>query len=169
MLTYRLELSLSNLEAENLVLRQQALVASTNESLFEDTVPQDWIELKVKTTNGDTFLGGEDFDNDLLEFLVSEFKRTKGIDLTKDRLALWRLREAAEKANIELSSTSQTDIKLPFITTNASGAKHLNITLTITNFEALVDNLIERTRNPCKSCLKDAGISVKEVDEVLFV
>ena len=100
---------------------------------------------------------------------MSEFKRTKGIDLTKDRLALRRLREAAEKANIELSSTSQTDIKLPFITTNASGAKHLNITLTITNFEALVDNLIERTRNPCKSCLKDAGISVKEVDEVLFV
>ena len=81
---------------------------------------------------------------------MSEFKRTKGIDLTKDRLALRRLREAAEKANIELSSTSHTDIKLPFITTNASGAKHLNITLTITNFEALVDNLIERTRNPCK-------------------
>ncbi|CBI25714.3 unnamed protein product, partial [Vitis vinifera] len=124
---------------------------------------------EVKATNGDTFLGGEDFDNALLEFLVSEFKRTEGIDLTKDRLALQRLREAAEKAKIELSSTSQTDINLPFITADASGAKHLNITLTRSKFEALVDKLIERTRNPCKSCLKDAGISVKEVDEVLLV
>ncbi|KAL6338999.1 hypothetical protein AAG906_024150 [Vitis piasezkii] len=117
----------------------------------------------------ETPFGREDFDNALLEFLVSEFKRTEGIDLTKDRLALQRLREAAEKAKIELSSTSQTDINLPFITADASGAKHLNITLTRSKFEALVDKLIERTRNPCKSCLKDAGISVKEVDEVLLV
>lgn len=124
---------------------------------------------EVKATNGDTFLGGEDFDNTLLDFLVGEFKSTEGIDLAKDRLALQRLREAAEKAKIELSSTTQTDINLPFITADASGAKHLNITLTRSKFEALVHNLIERTRNPCKNCVKDAGITTKEVDEVLLV
>ncbi|KAI3707950.1 hypothetical protein L2E82_36899 [Cichorium intybus] len=124
---------------------------------------------EVKATNGDTFLGGEDFDNTMLEFLVSEFKRTEGIDLSKDRLALQRLREAAEKAKIELSSTTQTDINLPFITADASGAKHLNITLTRSKFEALVNHLIERTKNPCKNCVKDAGITTKEVDEVLLV
>ncbi|KAJ9538036.1 hypothetical protein OSB04_030769 [Centaurea solstitialis] len=124
---------------------------------------------EVKATNGDTFLGGEDFDNAMLDFLVSEFKRTEGIDLTKDRLALQRLREAAEKAKIELSSTTQTDINLPFITADASGAKHLNITLTRSKFEALVNHLIERTKNPCKNCVKDAGITTKEVDEVLLV
>ncbi|XP_042498407.1 heat shock 70 kDa protein, mitochondrial [Macadamia integrifolia] len=124
---------------------------------------------EVKATNGDTFLGGEDFDNTLLEYLVSEFKSSEGIDLSKDRLALQRLREAAEKAKIELSSTSQTEINLPFITADASGAKHLNITLTRSKFESLVNSLIERTRNPCKSCLKDAGVSIKEVDEVLLV
>uniref|UniRef100_A0A0C9S5P5 TSA: Wollemia nobilis Ref_Wollemi_Transcript_12558_2630 transcribed RNA sequence n=1 Tax=Wollemia nobilis TaxID=56998 RepID=A0A0C9S5P5_9CONI len=124
---------------------------------------------EVKATNGDTFLGGEDFDNTLLEYLVSEFKKTESIDLSKDRLALQRLREAAEKAKVELSSSSQTDINLPFITADASGAKHLNITLTRSKFENLVNHLIERTREPCKSCLKDAGISVKEVDEVLLV
>ncbi|KAH0733433.1 hypothetical protein KY289_004621 [Solanum tuberosum] len=124
---------------------------------------------EVKATNGDTFLGGEDFDNALLEFLVSEFKRTEGIDLSKDKLALQRLREAAEKAKIELSSTSQTDINLPFITADASGAKHLNITLSRSKFETLVNHLIERTRNPCKNCLKDAGVSLKDVDEVLLV
>ncbi|KAK9007774.1 hypothetical protein V6N11_074692 [Hibiscus sabdariffa] len=120
---------------------------------------------EVKATNGDTFLGGEDFDNALLDFLVSEFKKTEGIDLSKDRLALQRLREAAEKAKIELSSTSQTDINLPFITADASGAKHLNITLTRSKFESLVNHLIERTKAPCKNCLKDAGISTKDVDE----
>ncbi|RLN35876.1 heat shock 70 kDa protein, mitochondrial [Panicum miliaceum] len=124
---------------------------------------------EVKATNGDTFLGGEDFDNTLLEFLVSEFKRTEGIDLSKDRLALQRLREAAEKAKVELSSTTQTKMNLPFITADASGAKHLNITLTRSKFEALVHQLIERTRDPCKNCLKDAGISTKDVDEVLLV
>nr|GMD85886.1 heat shock 70 kDa protein, mitochondrial [Ipomoea batatas]GMD92800.1 heat shock 70 kDa protein, mitochondrial [Ipomoea batatas]GME08204.1 heat shock 70 kDa protein, mitochondrial [Ipomoea batatas] len=124
---------------------------------------------EVKATNGDTFLGGEDFDNALLDFLVNEFKRTDNIDLTKDRLALQRLREAAEKAKIELSSTTQTEINLPFITADASGAKHLNITLTRSKFEALVNNLIERTKSPCKNCLKDAGISTNEVDEVLLV
>ncbi|CAN6182423.1 unnamed protein product [Urochloa humidicola] len=124
---------------------------------------------EVKATNGDTFLGGEDFDNTLLEFLVSDFKRTEGIDLSKDRLALQRLREAAEKAKVELSSTTQTETNLPFITADASGAKHLNVTLTRSKFEALVNQLIERTRDPCKNCLKDAGISTKDVDEVLLV
>ncbi|KAG2635253.1 hypothetical protein PVAP13_2NG340000 [Panicum virgatum] len=124
---------------------------------------------EVKATNGDTFLGGEDFDNTLLEFLVSEFKQTESIDLSKDRLALQRLREAAEKAKVELSSTTQTETNLPFITADASGAKHLNITLTRSKFEALVHQLIERTRDPCKNCLKDAGISTKDVDEVLLV
>nr|CAB3453499.1 unnamed protein product [Digitaria exilis] len=124
---------------------------------------------EVKATNGDTFLGGEDFDNTLLEFLVSDFKQNEGIDLSKDRLALQRLREAAEKAKVELSSTTQTETNLPFITADASGAKHLNITLTRSKFEALVHQLIERTRDPCKNCLKDAGISTKDVDEVLLV
>lgn len=124
---------------------------------------------EVKATNGDTFLGGEDFDSALLDYLVSEFKRTENIDLTKDKLAIQRLREAAEKAKVELSSTNQTEINLPFITADASGAKHFNITLTRSKFEALVGHLIERTRIPCKNCLKDAGITVKEVDEVLLV
>ncbi|XP_071715494.1 heat shock 70 kDa protein, mitochondrial isoform X1 [Rutidosis leptorrhynchoides] len=124
---------------------------------------------EVKATNGDTFLGGEDFDNAMLDFLVREFKTTEGIDLTKDKLALQRLREAAEKAKIELSSTTATDINLPFITADASGAKHLNINLTRSKFEALVNHLIERTRNPCKNCVKDAGVTTKEVDEVLLV
>ena len=124
---------------------------------------------QVKATNGDTFLGGEDFDNALLDYLVSEFKRTDNIDLSKDRLALQRLREAAEKAKVELSSTTQTEINLPFITADASGAKHFNITLTRSKFEYLVNHLIERTRIPCGNCLKDAGISAKEVDEVLLV
>lgn len=124
---------------------------------------------EVKATNGDTFLGGEDFDNTLLDYLVSEFKKSESIDLSKDRLALQRLREAAEKAKVELSSSSQTDVNLPFITADASGAKHLNITLTRSKFENLVNHLIERTRDPCKNCLKDAGVSIKEVDEVLLV
>ncbi|XP_077215912.1 heat shock 70 kDa protein, mitochondrial-like [Tasmannia lanceolata] len=124
---------------------------------------------EVKATNGDTFLGGEDFDNALLEYLVNEFKRTDSIDLSKDKLALQRLREAAENSKVELSSTNQTEINLPFITADASGAKHFNITLTRSKFETLVNHLIERTRNPCKNCLKDAGISTKEVDEVLLV
>lgn len=124
---------------------------------------------EVKATNGDTFLGGEDFDNALLQYLVDEFKKHEGIDLSKDRLAVQRLREAAEKAKIELSSTTSTDINLPFITADASGAKHLNIQLTRSKFEMLVNNLIERTRQPCKDCMKDAGVTPRELDEVLLV
>lgn len=105
----------------------------------------------------------------MLDYLVSEFKRSDGIDLTKDKLALQRLREAAEKAKVELSSTSQTEINLPFITADASGAKHFNLTLTRSKLETLVGHLIERTRIPCQNCLKDAGITAKEVDEVLLV
>lgn len=124
---------------------------------------------EVKATNGDTFLGGEDFDSALLDYLMNEFKRTDGVDLSKDKLAVQRLREAAEKAKVELSSTMQTEINLPFISADASGPKHFNITLTRSKLEALVNNLIERTRIPCKNCLKDAGITAKEVDEVLLV
>lgn len=105
----------------------------------------------------------------MLEFLVSEFKKAEGVDLSKDRLALQRLREAAEKAKIELSSTSQTDISLPFITADSTGPKHLNIVLTRSKFETLVNHLIDRTKQPCKNCLKDAGLSAKEVNEVLLV
>ncbi|GAB2247117.1 hypothetical protein Droror1_Dr00006999 [Drosera rotundifolia] len=124
---------------------------------------------EVKATNGDTFLGGEDFDNALLEFLVGEFKRTESIDLSQDRLALQRLREAAEKAKIELSSATQTEINLPFITADSLGAKHLNITLTRSKFETLVNHLIERTRAPCKNCLKDANVTLNDINEVLLV
>eukprot|EP00850_Spirogloea_muscicola_P018810 SM000176S03141 [mRNA] locus=s176:225480:228720:+ [translate_table: standard] len=124
---------------------------------------------EVKATNGDTFLGGEDFDNALLQYLVDEFKRSEGIDLTQDRLALQRLREAAERAKIELSSTPQTEINLPFITADASGAKHLQMSITRSKFESLVSHLLERVREPCKACLKDAGLSPKDVDEVLLV
>ncbi|CAI6003247.1 unnamed protein product [Closterium sp. NIES-65] len=124
---------------------------------------------EVKATNGDTFLGGEDFDNALLQHLVDEFKKEQGIDLTKDRLALQRLREAAEKAKCELSSTSQTDINIPFITADATGAKHLSFTLTRSKFETLVNPLVERTRQPCKDCLRDAGISAKDITEVILV
>ncbi|GAB2225266.1 hypothetical protein Droror1_Dr00006057 [Drosera rotundifolia] len=124
---------------------------------------------EVKATNGDTFLGGEDFDNALLEVLVAEFKRTEGIDLSQDRLALQRLREAAEKAKIELSSATQTEINLPFITADSTGAKHLNITLTRSKFESLVNHLIERNRAPCKNCLKDANVSLNDINKVLLV
>ncbi|RZC77231.1 hypothetical protein C5167_001373 [Papaver somniferum] len=126
-------------------------------------------DVEVLATDGDAFLGGDDFDNALLEHLVSEFKRTELIDLSKDRLALHRLREAAERAKIELSSTSQTDIKLPFITADASGAKHLNITITRSTLDLLVNHLIERIKNPCSRCLMDASLSVKDIDEVVLV
>lgn len=124
---------------------------------------------EVKSTNGDTFLGGEDFDQRVIDYLADEFKRENTIDLRADKLALQRLKEAAEKAKIELSSSQQTDINLPFITADQSGPKHLNIKLTRAKLEALVDDLVDRTIGPCKAALKDAGLSAGEIDEVILV
>ena len=124
---------------------------------------------EVKSTNGDTFLGGEDFDMRLVEYLSGEFKKEQGIDLTKDKLALQRLKEAAEKAKIELSSATQTEINLPYITADATGPKHLALKLTRAKFEALVDDLIQKTVEPCKKALKDAGLSAGQIDEVVLV
>ncbi|MGO9389456.1 molecular chaperone DnaK [Rhodoblastus sp.] len=124
---------------------------------------------EVKSTNGDTFLGGEDFDMRLVEYLAGEFKKEQGIDLTKDKLALQRLKEAAEKAKIELSSATQTDINLPYITADATGPKHLALKLTRSKFEALVDDLIQRTVEPCRKALKDAGLVAAQIDEVVLV
>jgi molecular chaperone DnaK len=124
---------------------------------------------EVKSTNGDTFLGGEDFDMRLVNYLADEFQKEQGIDLRKDKLALQRLKESAEKAKIELSSTTQTEINLPFITADASGPKHLTMKLTRAKFEALVDDLIQKTIQPCKQAIKDAGISAAQINEVVLV
>jgi len=124
---------------------------------------------EVKSTNGDTFLGGEDFDMRIIDYLASEFKREAGIDLRQDKLALQRLKEAAEKAKIELSSAMQTEVNLPFITADASDPKHLNIKLTRAKLEVLVEDLVEKTIGPCKAALKDAGLSAGEIDEVILV
>ncbi len=124
---------------------------------------------EVKSTNGDTFLGGEDFDMRLVNYLADEFQKEQGIDLRKDKLALQRLKELAEKAKIELSSTTQTEINLPFITADASGPKHLTMKLTRAKFEALVDDLIQKTIQPCKQAIKDAGISAAQINEVVLV
>ena len=124
---------------------------------------------EVKSTNGDTFLGGEDFDNTIVDYLVGEFKKDSGIDLTSDKLALQRLKEAAEKAKIELSSTEQTDINLPFITADKTGPKHINLKMTRAKLEALVEDLISRTLPPCKTALSDAGISASDIDEIVMV
>jgi len=124
---------------------------------------------EVKSTNGDTYLGGEDFDMALLDFLVGEFKKDSGIDIRKDNMALQRLREAAEKAKCELSSSQQTDINLPYLTMDASGPKHMNLKLTRAKFEQLVDSLVQRTIEPCKKAVKDAGISTGEIGDVLLV
>ncbi|MBY7648944.1 MAG: molecular chaperone DnaK [Candidatus Liberibacter europaeus] len=124
---------------------------------------------EVKSTNGDTFLGGEDFDTCLVEHICETFKKDNGIDLRKDTLALQRLKEAAEKAKIELSSTQQTEINLPFISANSAGAQHLNMKITRANFEHMVDSLIQKTIGPCKKCLQDAGLSPSDIDEVVLV
>ncbi|CAM3287698.1 MULTISPECIES: molecular chaperone DnaK [Methylobacterium] len=124
---------------------------------------------EVKSTNGDTFLGGEDFDNRVVEYLTAEFKKEQGIDLTKDKLALQRLKEAAEKAKIELSSATQTEINLPYITADQTGPKHLALKLSRAKFESLVDDLVQRTIEPCRKALKDAGVSASEIDEVVLV
>jgi len=124
---------------------------------------------EVKSTNGDTFLGGEDFDQRIIDYLADEFKKEQGIDLRADKLALQRLKEAAEKAKIELSSTMQTEVNLPFITADQDGPKHLNIKLTRAKLEALVEDLVDRTVGPCRAALKDAGLSAGEIDEVILV
>ncbi|MCF3945581.1 molecular chaperone DnaK [Acidiphilium sp. AL] len=124
---------------------------------------------EVKSTNGDTFLGGEDFDQRVIDYLAAEFQREQGIDLRKDKLALQRLKEAAEKAKIELSSSKETEINLPFITADASGPKHMVMKLTRAKLESLVDDLIERTLGPCRAALKDAGVTAGEIDEVILV
>ncbi len=124
---------------------------------------------EVKSTNGDTFLGGEDFDNSIVDYLLSEFKKENGIDLKSDKLALQRLKEAAEKAKIELSSATQTEINLPFITADKTGPKHINLKMTRAKLEALVEDLISRTIPPCKTALKDAGLAASEVDEIVLV
>ncbi|MCO5105333.1 MAG: molecular chaperone DnaK [Burkholderiaceae bacterium] len=126
-------------------------------------------QFEVLSTNGDTFLGGEDFDQRLIDYIVSEFKKDQGVDLKADVLALQRLKEAAEKAKIELSSSQQTEINLPYITADASGPKHLNIKLTRAKLESLVDDLIERTIEPCRTAIKDAGISVSDINDVILV
>ena len=124
---------------------------------------------EVKSTNGDTFLGGEDFDNRVIDYLADEFKRDQGIDLRKDKLALQRLKEAAEKAKIELSSSKETEINLPFITADASGPKHMVLKLSRAKLESLVDDLISRTLDPCRAALKDAGVTAGEIGEVILV
>ena len=124
---------------------------------------------EVKSTNGDTFLGGEDFDIALVDHLAEEFQKENGIDLRGDKLALQRLKEAAEKAKIELSSSSQTEVNLPFITADASGPKHLNLKMTRAAFEAMVEELVQRTRKPCEDAMKDAGMSASEIDEIVLV
>jgi len=126
-------------------------------------------QFEVLSTNGDTFLGGEDFDKRIIDFLANEFKKDQGIDLHKDPLALQRLKEAAEKAKIELSSSQQTDINLPYITADQTGPKHLNVKLTRAKLEGLVEDLIERTIEPCRVALKDAGVTASEIDEVILV
>ncbi|MDN5842630.1 MAG: molecular chaperone DnaK [Alcaligenaceae bacterium] len=126
-------------------------------------------QFEVLSTNGDTFLGGEDFDQHIIQYIIAEFNKESGVDLSQDVLALQRLKEAAEKAKIELSSTQQTEINLPYITADASGPKHLNLKITRSKLEALVEDLIERTIEPCRIAIKDAGVKVSEIDDVILV
>jgi molecular chaperone DnaK len=126
-------------------------------------------QFEVLSTNGDTFLGGEDFDQRIIDYIVTEFRKEQGVDLTKDVLALQRLKEAAEKAKIELSNSTQTDVNLPYITADASGPKHLNIKLTRAKLESLVEDLISRTIEPCRIAIKDAGVKVSEIDDIILV
>ncbi len=138
-------------------------------SIIEMTKIDGEQQFEVLSTSGDTFLGGEDFDLRLIDYLVDEFKKDQGIDLKQDPLAIQRLKEAAEKAKIELSSSSQTDINLPYVTADASGPKHMNLKLTRAKLESLVDDLVQKTLEPCKMALKDAGISASEIGEVILV
>jgi len=127
------------------------------------------MQFEVLSTNGDTFLGGEDFDQRIIDYVISEFKKEQGVDLSKDVLALQRLKEAAEKAKIELSSSQQTEFNLPYITADASGPKHLNLKITRAKLESLVEDLIERTIDPCRVAIKDAGVKVSDIDDVILV
>ncbi len=138
-------------------------------SIIEIAAVEGEKQFEVLSTNGDTFLGGEDFDQRIIEFIVTEFKKEQGIDLRNDPLALQRLKEAAEKAKIELSSSMQTDINLPYITADSTGPKHLNIRLTRAKLESLVENLVDRTIDPCKIALKDANLKASDIDEVILV
>jgi molecular chaperone DnaK len=138
-------------------------------SIIEIADVEGEMQFEVLSTNGDTFLGGEDFDQRIIEYIISEFKKEQGVDLSKDVLALQRLKEAAEKAKIELSNSQQTDLNLPYITADASGPKHLNLKITRAKLEALVDELIERTIEPCRIAIKDAGVKVSEIDDVILV
>ena len=124
---------------------------------------------EVKSTNGDTFLGGDDFDNRLINFLADEFKREHSIDLRQDKMALQRLKEAAEKAKHELSSSTETEVNLPFITADQNGPKHLNLKISRARFEQMVDDLVQRCLGPCRDALKDAGCTAKDIDEVILV
>ena len=126
-------------------------------------------QIEVLSTNGDTFLGGEDFDQRIMDFLIDEFKKDNGVDLKKDMLALQRLKEAAEKAKIELSSSAQTDVNLPYITADANGPKHMNVKLTRSKLESLVDELIQRSVGPCKTAMTDAGVTASDIDEIILV
>jgi len=126
-------------------------------------------QFEVLATNGDTFLGGEDFDKRVIDYLIEEFKKDQGIDLSKDALALQRLKDAAERAKIELSSSHQTEVNLPYVTADASGPKHLNIKLTRAKLEALVEDLVKRTIEPCRTALNDAGLRVADISEVILV
>ncbi len=126
-------------------------------------------QFEVLSTNGDTFLGGEDFDQRIIDYIITEFKKEQGVDLGKDVLALQRLKEAAEKAKIELSNSQQTDINLPYVTADASGPKHLNLKITRAKLEALVDDLIERTMEPCRIAIKDAGVKIADIDDIILV
>src|SRR5918911_4292558 len=138
-------------------------------SIIEIAAVEGEHQFEVLSTNGDTFLGGEDFDQRIIDYIVTEFKKEQGVDLKNDVLALQRLKEAAEKAKIELSNSTQTDINLPYITADASGPKHLNIKLTRAKLESLVDELIQRTIEPCRVAIKDAGVSVNDIQDVILV
>jgi molecular chaperone DnaK len=149
-------------------VRPRAAARSTSRSSRSPTSEGEK-QFEVLSTNGDTFLGGEDFDQRIIDYIIGEFKKDQGVDLSKDVLALQRLKEAAEKAKIELSNSTQTDINLPYITADASGPKHLNIKLTRAKLEALVEELIERTIAPCRTAMKDAGVSASQIDDVILV
>src|SRR5271169_1659750 len=138
-------------------------------SIIEIADVEGEMQFEVLSTNGDTFLGGEDFDQRIIDFIVSEFKKEQGVDLTKDVLALQRLKEAAEKAKIELSSQTQTDINLPYVTADANGPRHLNIKLTRAKLEALVEDLIERTIEPCRIAIRDAAVATSAINDVILV